>query len=427
LITRFVRVGLLSAVIFFSACGGPRTVVAPASGPAAGTAAPAAFDLVITGGRVVDGTGAPWVQADVGLVGDRIAAIGRLTGQPAKATLDASGLVVAPGFIDMLGQSEFNVLVDARAASKITQGITTEITGEGGSIAPLNDRMAAEEQARYDHFKVPLDFRTLGEYFTRLEQRSRPAINIGSFVGAGGLRSHVIGDVQRAATAQELEQMKTLVAQAMDQGALGLSTSLQYVPDRFASTDELVELARVAAARGGIYITHQRSESSQIMSSLDEAFAIAERANIPAEVWHLKTAYRANWGRMPAVLKRFEEARQHVSLRSRVERPRRVPAAVGPRGRARADAGAAEGSGPAREDQARHGRRGGEGMGEPVVRVGRRVGRAAVLGPQRRPAEIRGEDARGDRQGDGQGSPRRGDGSGHRRPRREQRDHLDHA
>jgi N-acyl-D-aspartate/D-glutamate deacylase len=173
----------------------------------------------------------------------------------------------------------------------------------------MNDRMAAEEQARFDHFKVPLDFRTLGEYFTRLEQRSRPAINIGSFVGAGGLRSHVIGDVQRAATAQELEQMKTLVAQAMDQGALGLSTSLQYVPDRFASTDELVELARVAAARGGIYITHQRSESSQIMSSLDEAFAIAERANIPAEVWHLKTAYRANWGRMPAVLKRFEEAR----------------------------------------------------------------------------------------------------------------------
>jgi N-acyl-D-amino-acid deacylase len=216
--------------------------------------------------------------------------------------------VVAPGFIDMLGQSEFNVLVDRRAASKITQGITTEITGEGTSIAPLNDRIAALRKAQYDHFKVALDFRTLGEYFARLE-RERPAINLGSFVGAGGVRANVIGESQRAATPAELEQMKALVAQAMEQGALGLSTSLQYVPDRFASTDEIVELAKVAAKHGGIYITHQRSESGQIMSSLDEVFGIAERASIPAEVWHLKTAYKANWGKMGSVLKRFEEAR----------------------------------------------------------------------------------------------------------------------
>jgi N-acyl-D-amino-acid deacylase len=277
------------------------------------TTAPAAnaserFDLLITNGRVVDGTGAPWYRADVGIIGDRIAAIGQLAGRDAKARLDASNLVVAPGFIDMLGQSEFNVLVDPRAASKITQGITTEITGEGSSIAPLNDALVKSAQAQYDRFKVTLDFRTLDEYFARL-QRNRPALNVGTFVGAGGLRSYVVGQTQRAATAEEVEQMKKLVAQAMAHGALGVSTSLQYVPGRFASTEEIIELAKVAKQYGGIYISHQRSESSQIMTSLDEVFTVAERANIPAEVWHLKTAYKANWGRMPEVLKRFDAAR----------------------------------------------------------------------------------------------------------------------
>src|SRR5688500_5634055 len=267
-----------------------------------------AFDVLITNGRVVDGTGSPWYRADVGIIGDRIAAIGQLAGRDAKTRVDASNLVVSPGFIDMLGQSEFNVLVDPRAASKITQGITTEITGEGSSIAPLNDALVKSAQPQYDRFKITLDFRTLDEYFARLE-RNRPSLNVGSFVGAGGLRGYVVGQTQRAATADEIEQMKKLVAQAMEHGALGVSTSLQYVPGRFASTDEIVELAKVAKQYGGIYISHQRSESSQIVTSLDEVFAVAERANIPAEVWHLKTAYRANWGRMPDVLKRFEAAR----------------------------------------------------------------------------------------------------------------------
>ncbi|MGH9384539.1 MAG: N-acyl-D-amino-acid deacylase family protein [Vicinamibacterales bacterium] len=281
-----------------------------ASPPVTGAPPPRAtrFDVLITGGRIVDGTGAPWFLGDVGIVDDRITAIGRLADQSATVRIDATNLVVAPGFIDMLGQSEFNLLVDRRAASKITQGITTEITGEGTSIAPLNDRMAALRKSQYDHFKVALDFRTLGEYFARL-QRERPAINVGTFVGAGGVRGNIIGDTQRPATPAELEQMKTLVAQAMEQGALGLSTSLQYVPDRFASTDEIVELAKVAAKYGGVYLSHQRSESAQIMSSLDEVFSIAERASIPAEVWHLKTAYKANWGKMGDVLKRFEAAR----------------------------------------------------------------------------------------------------------------------
>lgn len=267
------------------------------------------YDLIITGGRIVDGSGAPWFRGDIGVSGDRILAMGDLRGETARTRIDATGLVVAPGFIDMLGQSEFNVLVDNRAASKIMQGVTTEITGEGSSIGPVNDRMLADQKETFARYKVVADWRTLGEYFARLTTKTHPAINIGSFVGAGGVRDYVIGRDERPATPAELERMKQLVADAMGQGALGLSSSLQYVPDRFASTDELVELAKVAARYGGIYITHQRSESGKIFESLDEVFAIAERANIPAEIFHLKTAYKANFGKMPEVLARIRAAR----------------------------------------------------------------------------------------------------------------------
>src|SRR5207253_11008297 len=187
--------------------------------------------------------------------------------------------------------------------------VTTEVTGEGSSIAPVNDRTRGDAAANAAHFGIAQDWRTLGDYLRRLGERSHPAINMATFVGAGGIRNYVIGKDDRPATAAELERMKRLVAQAMEQGALGLSTSLQYVPDRFASTDEIVELARVAARYGGVYFTHQRSESGRIFESLDEVFAIAERANIPAEIWHLKTAYKANFGRMPEVLRRIEAAR----------------------------------------------------------------------------------------------------------------------
>jgi N-acyl-D-amino-acid deacylase len=267
------------------------------------------FDVLITHGRIVDGTGSPWFIGDVGIAGDRIAAVGSLAGATAAARIDATNLVVAPGFIDLLGQSEFNVLVDGRAASKILQGVTTEVTGEGSSIAPVNDRMIREAAANAEHFGIVQDWRTLAEYFTRLERRSRPAINVATFVGAGGLRNYVIGKDDRRATSAELEQMQQLVARAMEQGALGLSTSLQYVPDRFADLNELVALAQVAARYGGVYFTHQRSESGRIFESLDEVFAIAQRAAIPAEIWHLKTAYKANWGKMPEVLQRIEAAR----------------------------------------------------------------------------------------------------------------------
>ena len=286
--------------------GQARTPTTPAA-PARNSAAPV-FDLLILDGRVVDGTGAPWFQADVGISGDRIAAIGKLKSATARMRLDAKGLVVAPGFIDLLGQSEFNLLVDNRAASKIMQGVTTEITGEGASIAPLNDRMIAAQKNAYAHFGVKQDFKTLDQYFDRLTA-ARPAINLGTFVGSGGVRDYVIGGENRPATKQDMEQMKRLVAEAMEQGALGVSSSLQYVPNRFASTEELIELARVAAGYGGIYITHQRSEANKIVESIDEVIMIAEKAGIPAEIWHLKTAYAANWGRMSEILGRIEAAR----------------------------------------------------------------------------------------------------------------------
>jgi N-acyl-D-amino-acid deacylase len=295
---RFARTTAAGAAIIFSVCLAAR--------PAAQRPR---YDVVIANGRIVDGTGAPWFRGDIAIAGDRIAAIGAIGDRGGATVVDASDLVVAPGFIDLLGQSEFNVLVDGRAASKILQGVTTEVTGEGSSIAPVNDRLIADAAAQARAFNIAQDWRTLGDYFKRLEQRSRTTINVATFVGAGGLRNYVIGKTDRPATPAELEQMKQLAAAAMEQGALGVSTSLQYVPDRFASTGEIVELAKVAAKYGGVYFTHQRSESARIFDSLDEVFTIAEQARIPAEIWHLKTAYKANFGKMPDVLRRIEAAR----------------------------------------------------------------------------------------------------------------------
>ncbi|MGB7846995.1 MAG: D-aminoacylase [Candidatus Acidiferrum sp.] len=266
------------------------------------------YDFIISGAHVVDGTGAAWFAADIGILGDRIAAMGDLSKASAAKRVNATGLVVSPGFIDLQGQSEFNILVDNRAASKITQGVTTEITGEGSSIAPVNDRLRKEGEDAAKKYGVTLDWSTLADYFKHFE-RNKSAINLGTFVGAGGVRNYVMGSDNRSATSAELDQMRQLVAQAMEQGAFGLSSALQYVPDTFASTEEIVELAKVARQYGGVYFTHQRSEADQIFTSLDEVFTIAQQAKISSTIWHLKTAYSENWGKMPEVLHRIEAAR----------------------------------------------------------------------------------------------------------------------
>jgi N-acyl-D-amino-acid deacylase len=268
------------------------------------------FDLLIKNGRIVDGSGRAAYVADLALKGDRIVSIGKLSQATATRTIDAQGLVVAPGFIDMLGQSETYLLIDPRANSKVMMGVTTEITGEGESIAPINERQIEEQEAFLKRYSLKIDWRTLDEYFKRLEKQGS-GVNLGTFVGATQVREYVIGFDDRPPTPPELDQMRKLVADAMRDGALGLSTSLQYVPARFAETNELVELAKVASQYGGIYATHQRSEANTIDASLNEVFEIALKAKIPVEIWHLKTAYKKNWGRMSHVLTRIQQARDH--------------------------------------------------------------------------------------------------------------------
>src|SRR4051812_7408616 len=271
-------------------------------------AADAPYDLLVRGGHVVDGTGAPWFAGDVGVRDGLIVAVGTLGEHAAKRTIDAKGLVVAPGFIDLLGQSEYTVLVDSRAASKVTQGITSEVTGEGKSIAPTNDKIVAENHDFYAKYGVVPTWRSIAEYFRVFESKGS-AINLGLLAGTSGLRAMVIGRDNRPATAAEMTQMSSILDQAMRDGALGTSSSLQYVPNIYSSTEELIALAKVAAKYGGVYFTHQRSEGDRITESVNEAIRVAKEAGIRTQIWHLKTAYRQNFGRMPAVLKQIEDAR----------------------------------------------------------------------------------------------------------------------
>jgi len=286
----------LSAMLLFSFASGSTPTTTPQ------------YDLLITNGRIVDGSGRPGYMADLAIKGDRIVRIGRLKNAAAARVIDAAGMVIAPGFIDMLGQSETYLLIDPRAMSKIMMGVTTEVTGEGDSIAPINERLIKEQEDFNRRFNLTIDWRTLGEYFQRLEKQGS-GVNLATFVGATQVRAYVVGFDNRPPTPAELEQMKQLVASAMKDGALGLSTSLQYVPARFARTDEIVELAKVAHQYGGIYATHQRSEANALDESLAEVFEIARRAQIPVEIWHLKAAYKKNWGRMPEVLAKIRRAR----------------------------------------------------------------------------------------------------------------------
>ncbi|HLX85457.1 MAG TPA: D-aminoacylase [Terriglobales bacterium] len=271
-------------------------------------AADAPFDIVITNGHIIDGTGSPWYSGDVGIRDGRIAAIGNLSAAERKRTVDAQGKVVAPGFIDMLGQSETTILVDPRLPSKIYQGITTEITGEGGSAAPLNDTIIANDRPGYEHYKVNPDWRTFRQYFARLEKQGM-GINLASYVGATQVRRMVLGDADVQPTAEQLEKMKALVRDAMRDGAVGVSTSLEYAPAPYAKTEEIIALASEASKFGGIYATHMRSEGDAVLESVDEAVRIGREAHIPVEIWHVKVAGKANFGRMPELVARVNKAR----------------------------------------------------------------------------------------------------------------------
>lgn len=271
-------------------------------------AADTPFDLVIINGHIIDGTGSPWYSGEVGIRDGHIAAIGNLAGAARKRTIDAHGKVVAPGFIDMLGQSEATILVDPRLPSKIYQGITTEITGEGGSVAPLNDAIIANDRPGYEHYKINPDWRTFRQYFARLEKQGM-GINLASYVGATQVRRMVLGDADVQPTPEQLEKMKELVRDAMRDGVVGVSTSLEYAPAPYAKTEEIIALAAEASKFGGIYATHMRSEGDAVLESIDEAVRIGREAHIPVEIWHFKVAGKANFGRMPEAIARVNKAR----------------------------------------------------------------------------------------------------------------------
>jgi N-acyl-D-amino-acid deacylase len=266
------------------------------------------FDIVITKGHIIDGTGSPWYSGDIGIRVGRIAAIGNLSAEPRKRTIDAHGEVVAPGFIDMLGQSSRPILVDPRLPSKIYQGITTEVTGEGESQGPLNDTMLEAARKHPGPLGIVPDWHTLGGYFAHLEKHGI-GINFASYVGAAQVREVVLGDEDRQPTPDQLQQMKSLVRDAMRDGAVGLSTALQYPPAPYAKTEELIALASVASQFGGIYATHMRNESNAILPAIDEALLIGQEAHIPVEIWHIKVAGKDNWGHMPAVVSKIDAAR----------------------------------------------------------------------------------------------------------------------
>lgn len=266
------------------------------------------FDVLIRNGHIIDGTGSPWYQGDIGIRDGRIAAIGYLPDARGRETIDARNMVVAPGFIDMLGQSDLSILINSHLPSKIYQGITTEVTGEGNSIAPLNDAIRKSDSAGFKQYEVTPDWTTFRDYFSRLEKQGI-GINVADYVGATQVRRIVLGNENRAPAPAELEKMKQLVRDAMHDGAVGVSTSLQYAPAPYAKTDELVALAAEAGKLGGIYATHMRSEGDAIMPAIDEAIRIGREGHIPVEIWHLKAAGKKNWGRMPEIVRHIEEAR----------------------------------------------------------------------------------------------------------------------
>jgi N-acyl-D-amino-acid deacylase len=267
------------------------------------------FDVIIKGGTVYDGTGGEGRVTDIAIRGDRIAGIGDLANATAKTTIDARGLAVAPGFINMLSWSTESLIQDGRSQGEIRQGVTTEIMGEGNSMGPLNDRMKARYVREQRDIKFDIKWKTLAEYLRYLEKRG-VSCNVASFLGATTVREYVIGLEDKQPTPEQLEQMRELVRKEMEAGALGIGTSLIYPPAFYAKTDELIELCKVAAKYQGKYISHIRSEGNQLLESLDELIRISRESGIPAELYHIKAAGEKNWPKEDQLLARIEAAQK---------------------------------------------------------------------------------------------------------------------
>jgi N-acyl-D-amino-acid deacylase len=270
---------------------------------------PPAFDVVIRGGTVYDGTGAPGRRGDVGIRGDRIAGVGDLSDVPATTVIDASGLAVAPGFINMLSWSTESMLVDGRSQGELREGVTTQIFGEGSSMGPLTAEMKQRAIEQMGDLKYDITWTTLSQYLRELEKRG-VSQNVASFIGATTIREHVIGLEDRKPTPAQLDEMRALVRQEMEAGALGIGSSLIYAPAFYASTEELIELCKVAATYHGKYISHMRSEGNRLLEAVDELIRISREAEIPAEIYHLKAAGQANWPKMDKVIAKVEAARK---------------------------------------------------------------------------------------------------------------------
>src|SRR3954471_15131269 len=276
----------------------------------AASSTPAAdFDVIIKGGTVYDGTGSEGQRVDLAIKGDRIASLGDLKNDKAKTVIDATGLAVAPGFINMLSWSTESLIQDGRSQGEIREGVTTEIMGEGESMGPLNERLRAFMLKQQGDIKYEIKWNTLAEYLQYLEKRGI-SCNVASFIGATTIRENVIGFDDRAPTPQELDQMRDLVRKEMEAGALGIGTSLIYPPAFYARTEELIELCKVAAKYKGKYISHMRSEGNQLLQALDELIRISREADIPAEVYHLKAAGNKNWGKIDDLLAHIESAQK---------------------------------------------------------------------------------------------------------------------
>jgi N-acyl-D-amino-acid deacylase len=275
-----------------------------------GGAADAGYDTVIVGGQVYDGSGDPPVSAEIAIRGERIVAIGDVDESLARVIVDAGGLAVAPGFINMLSWATITLIEDGRGLSDLMQGVTLEVFGEGWSMGPLNEAMKAELVARQGDIRYEVEWTSLGEYLELLERRG-VSPNVASFVGATTVRIHELGEEDRAPDAAELARMQALVRDAMEEGALGVGSSLIYAPAFYAQTDELIALMEVAADYGGSYITHMRSEGVRLLEAVDEVLTIAEASGAGAEIYHLKAAGRDNWDKLDAVIERINTARRN--------------------------------------------------------------------------------------------------------------------